>query len=102
MRSEVRAVVRGAVEQVEAEGFPFEDAGIFGEEAEENANEEALKLVAGIAAAFQCVVETAHDLDGRDVDGVLFLELVLLVTGDEREVVDVLMEILQCEFDGRR
>ena len=37
-----------------------------------------------------------------DVDGVLFLELVLLVAGDEGEGVDVLVEFGQRELQSRR
>ena len=93
--AEVGAVFGGAVFEVEAEGFALEDAGVLGEEAEEDADEEAFEVVAGVAAGFEGVVEVAHDFDGFEVDGVLFLELVLLVAGDEGEGVDVLVEVGQ-------
>ena len=56
--------------------------------------------MAGVAAGFQFIVELAENLGGLDVDGVLFLEGVLLVAGDEGEVVNVLVKLGQREFRG--
>ena len=39
-----------------------------------------------------------HDLDGFDVDRVLFLKRVLLVAGDEGEVLDVAVKIGERKF----
>ena len=101
VQAEVGAVLGGAVQQVEPERFALEDARVLGEEAEEDADQEAFELVPGVAAGFQRVVQVAHDLDGFEVDRVLVLELVLLVAGDEGEGVNVLVEVGQRKFDGR-
>ena len=85
MQAEVGAVLGGAIQQVEPERFRFEDAGVFGEEAKEDADQEAFEPMPGVAAGLKRVVEAAHDFDGLNVDGVLLLEFVLLVAGDECE-----------------
>jgi hypothetical protein len=92
-RAQVGAVAGRAVDYVEAEGFAVEYAGVFGEKAEEHTDQESFELVAGVAAGFQGVVKAAHDFDGREVDGVLVLESVLLVAGDEGKGVNVVVEI---------
>src|SRR6185437_14112958 len=60
----------------------------------------AFKLMAGVAALFQGIMQAAHDFNRLNVDGVLFFKLVLLVAGNEGEVVDVLVKIGQREFGG--
>jgi hypothetical protein len=45
-------------------------------------------------------VKIAHDFDGLDVDRVLLLKFVLLVTGNEGEVLDVTMKLGEREFVG--
>ena len=100
VHAEVGAVGRGLVFEVKAEGVALEDAGVLGEEAEEDADEEALQIVTAVAAGFDGVVQVAHDGDGFEVDRVLVLELVLFVAGDERESVDVPVELSQGELDG--
>ena len=45
-------------------------------------------------------MQAAHDFDSFNVDRVLFLEFVLLVSGDKCEVVNVLVKIGQRKFDG--
>jgi len=75
-RAEIGAVATGAFFDVELEGGWFKDASVFGEEAEEDADEEAFEIVAAIAAGFEGVVKSRHDGDGLQVDGVLLGETV--------------------------
>jgi len=56
--------------------------------------------VAGVAAGLQGIVEIAHDLGGLEIDGVLILEFVLLVAGDERKGVNVLVKRGERKFDS--
>lgn len=100
MHAEVGAVRSGAINEIEAEGFAFEDAGVFGEKAEEDADKEAFELMAGVAADLEGVVEAAHVFDRFDVDGTLLDEFVLLVAGEEGELVDVVAKIGEGKFDG--
>ena len=80
------------------EGFALENAGVLGEQAEEDADQKAVQVVAGVAASLQGVVKVAHDLDGLDVDRVLLLECVLLVAGNEGELMDVTVKFGEREF----
>ena len=98
MQAQVRAVGGGAVLDVELEAVGLEKAGVVGEEAEKDAHEEALKVMARVAAGGQRVVEIAEDLNSSDVDGVFVTQAVLPVTGDEGKVVKVLVEILEQEL----
>jgi len=45
-------------------------------------------------------VQTGHELGGLKVRGVLWVELVVLVTGDEREVADVLVQFLEGKLNA--
>ena len=98
VHARVRAVGGGAVLEVELKGFALENAGVLGEEAKEDADEKAFEVVARVAAGFERVVKVAHDFGGFDVDGVLFLEFVLLVAGDEGEVRGCACEIRPAEI----
>ncbi len=98
--SKIAAVLGGAVLDVEAEGFTVEQAGVLGEQTEQDAHEELLEVVPGVTASFERIMQLTEHFGGFDVDGVLFLELVLLVTGDEREVVDVLVQLREREGDA--
>ena len=60
--AQIGAVLGGAVAQEQLEGFLREDAVVLGKEAEEDADEEALEFVAGVAARLQGVVQVAHEL----------------------------------------
>ncbi len=100
VQAQIRAVRRRAVFQVEPEGFALENAGVLGEQAEQDADEKTFQVVARVAARLQRVVKIAHDFDGLDVDGVLLLKFMLLVAGNEREVLDVTMKIGEREFTG--
>src|SRR5690606_32355554 len=70
------------------------------EEAEEDADQEALQRVARVAAGRQRVVKLAHDLGGLDVDRVLPGEGADLVAGDESEELDVAVEVLDEDLDA--
>ena len=82
-------------------GFAVKNAGVFREEAKENADEKAFEIVAGVAAGFQGVVQFAENFGGFDVDRVFFLERVLLVARNEREGVDVFVKIGERKFHHR-
>jgi hypothetical protein len=99
--SQIRAIGSGAVFDEKMKGFAVENAGVFGEEAKENADEKAFEVVAGVAAGFEGVVKVAENLSGFDVDRVFFLERVLLVAGNEGEGVNVAMKISERKFNGR-
>jgi hypothetical protein len=53
-----------------------------------------------VAAGFEGVVKFAHDFDGFEVDRILFLKRVLLVAGNEREMLDVTVKISERKFVG--
>ena len=44
-------------------------------------------------------MKIVHDLHGTQIDRILILELVLLVAGDERKMVDVLVQLVERKFD---
>ena len=86
--AEVRTVFpRAVLQQIEEDVPGFEDAGIVGEEAEHDADEELLQIVPLVAGGFKRVVELAHPFGGLDVDGVLILERALLYAEDEAELL---------------
>ena len=86
--AEVRTVFpRAVLQQIEEDVPGFEDAGIVGEEAEDDADQEPLQIVPLVAGGFERVVEVAHPLGGLDVDGVLILERALLYAEDETELL---------------
>ena len=85
---------------IELESFALENAGVLRKEAKQNANQKAFQFVAGIAASFQGIVEVAHNFDGLNIDRVLFFEFVLLVAGDECEVVNVAVKLGERKFGG--
>jgi hypothetical protein len=86
----------------EVEGVGVEDAGIVGEEAEEEADEEDLAAVVGIAGVFEGVGQLGHEVGGGDVDGGFFGEGVRPVAGDEGEVLHVAVEFLEGEIRHER
>ena len=83
--AEVAAVPRSAVFEVEAEGFALEQPGVLGKQTKQDADEKAFEVVTGVTAGFKGVVKFTEHFGGVGVDGVLLLELVLLVAGDEGE-----------------
>ncbi len=96
----IRAIEGGAVFEEELEVLLVEDAGVIGEEAEEQADEKDAEIVPGEAAGVEGIVEAGHDLGGLDVGGVLGVEFLLFVAGDEGEAADVFVEIAEGEDDG--
>ena len=56
--------------------------------------------MAGVAAVQQRIVQHGHEFGGFDVRRVFGVELVLLVTGDESEVPDVLVQVGDGKGDG--
>ena len=55
-----------------------------------------------ITSGFKRVVEAAReDFNGLNVDGILLFELVLLITWDKREGVNMLVEVSKRELNGR-
>src|SRR5208283_2517748 len=59
--SQVRAVRRRAVFNEKAKRLALENAGVFGEQAEQDADKKPLKVVAFVAARFERVVKLAHE-----------------------------------------
>jgi len=98
--SEIAAVDVGAVAEIVLEGAAFEDAGVIGEHAEDQADEEDFKIVAGVAIGFEAVVEQGHALGGLAVDGVFLGEVDAFFVDQEAEGADVIGEIGEGEFDG--
>lgn len=102
MLAEIGAIGGGAVEDVEFEAFALEKAGILGEQAEKDADEEPFEPVSGITAGFERVVKCSEDFHRPDIDRILFLEAVLLVAGNKGEGMDVAVEFGEWELrDGR-
>ena len=99
LRAEVGAVLTRLVHDVVVEGIELEDAGIVGEEDEEQAHEVDFQLLAGIAGGLELVVQLAHQLGGADVHGVLLAHGPRLVAGDEVEEADAFRQFLQGQFD---
>ena len=109
--AEVRTVFpRAILQQIEEDVPGFEDAGIVGEEAENDADEEPLQIVPLVARGFERVVEVAHPFGGLDVDRVLILERALLYAEDEAELLHmsgqvferkgyvlVFVQVIECE-----
>ena len=83
------------IEQIPENIARLEDASIVGKEAEDDAGEEDLKLVARVARGLDFIVEMAHEFGGLDVDRVLILELAGLAAKDEGEFLDMLGEVFQ-------
>ena len=98
----IGAIEGGAVFEEELEVLLIEDAGVIGEEAEEQADEQHAEVVTGEAAGVEGIVQAGHDFRGLDVGGVFWVELLLLVAGDEGEAADVLVQIGEGEDDGGR
>ena len=94
--AEVRTVFLCAVlQQIEEDVPGFEDAGIVGEETEDDADQELLQIVPLVAGGFERVVEVAHPFGGLDVDGVLILERALLYAEDEAELLHMSGQVFE-------
>ena len=100
LRAEVGAVGRGALFDPGAKRLRrLEDAGVVGEQAEQQAHQQHFQRVAFVAAGLERVVQLAHLLGGLDVDRVLRLDLLRLIAGDEAEMLDVLVQVGEPELD---
>ena len=100
LRTEIGAVLGGAVVQPQAEGTRgLENAGVVGNETEQHTHQQELERVAGVAARLEQIVQLTHLLGGLDVDGVLRLDLLRAVPGDEAEVAHLLVQFAQPELD---
>ena len=98
--TEIRTVACRMIEEEKFERFRFEDFGVFGEEAEENTNQEALEGVAGKMSFFELVVEVGEFFDGLKIGGVFGVEFAGLIAGDEGEAADVVGQVFEGEFRG--
>ena len=82
----VRSVrCRAVVKQVEEDVPRLEDAGVGGEQAENDAHQEPFQVVASVTRGFQRIVKPPDQLGGLDVDGVLIAERPALHAEDEAE-----------------
>ena len=71
----------------------LEDAGVFREQAEQQAHQQHFERVTCVASRLERIVQLAHALGGLDVDRVLRRDGLRAVTGDEGEVLDVLVQV---------
>jgi len=100
LRAEVGAVGRGALVQPGAECLRrLEDAGVVGEQAEQEAHQQQFQRMARVATRLEQVVEAAHLLGRLDVHRVLRLDLLRAIAGDEAEMLDPLVQVGELEFD---
>ncbi len=86
------------LDQIEEGVLGVEDAGVVGEEAEHQTDQEYLQLLAGVAILLEGIVQIAEYTHGALVDGVLVAQALGLVAGDETEEVDSLGQVRQFEF----
>ena len=94
--AEVVAVGGGVLLQQRPELGRVEDGGVLGEEAEEQAHQQHLQGVAGVAVGQQRIVELGHELGGLGVGGVFgALGAGWSVAGEEAEQVQVLGQLGQ-------
>ena len=98
--AKVGAVRARVVLDQEGEGIAVEEARILGEQAEEDAHQEAFEVVTRVAAVLEHVMQFAKQFDGPDVDRVFDIELMLLVAGNEGEAIDAAIEFIERELGG--
>ncbi|OQC59302.1 MAG: hypothetical protein BWX54_00677 [Verrucomicrobia bacterium ADurb.Bin018] len=89
--AEAFAVGGGFLNQ-EVKGAVVEQAGVVGEQAKEQADQKQLAVVVGIAGVFESVGQPRHQVGGLDVHRGFGGEGVLLIAGNEGEVLDVTVE----------
>ena len=98
-RAEIAAVLGGAVfDPVLKRLAGLEDAGVFGEQAEQQAHQQQFQRVTCVAARLEAVVQAAHAFGGLAVDGIFGRERLGGVAGDESEQADALVQVRQREF----
>jgi len=100
VQAEIRAVRPRLVLDVLRESVGVEDAGVLGEEAEEDAHQEAFQRVAGVAAGRHGVVKPPHDLGRPDVNRIFLAERADLVAGNEAEEPHVAVEVAHPDLDA--
>ncbi|OQC25796.1 MAG: hypothetical protein BWX70_02419 [Verrucomicrobia bacterium ADurb.Bin070] len=100
MQAEVRAVRPRLVLDVLRKNVGVEDAGVLGEETEEDAHQEAFQRVATVAARRHGVVKPAHHLRSFYIDRIFLAERADLVAGDETEQPHVAVEIAHPDLDA--
>ncbi len=98
MIGKVGAVFPGAFFEVFFKLLFFKYAGIFGKQAKQQADQINFQRMAGVARVFHPVVEFAHLFGGPDVDRVLCLNFMCLVSGNKTEKPHVLMQVFQLKF----
>ena len=72
----------------------LENAGVLGEQAEQQADQIDFQLMARVTDGLELVVQLAHAFGGLDVDRVLLFIGRSLIPGDEAEQPHVFVEIL--------
>ena len=93
-RAGVRAILAGAgFDEVQEDVARLEDAGVVGEQAEDDAHQEAFQVVALVARGGERVVQQPHQLGGFDVGRVLIAEGAALHAEDEAEFLDVGVQV---------
>src|SRR5664280_299039 len=98
MMTEVGAVLIGALLDIFLKLLALENSGVFGKQAEQKPHHIEFQRMTAVTGILHLVVQFAHLLGSLDVDWVLLLNLVSLITGDKTEQADVFMQILQVEF----
>ena len=100
-RSEVGAVFGGACFDVVQEDVArLEDAGVVGEQAKNDPDQEALEIVSPVAHGIELVVQPPDEFRRLDVDGVLIAKCPALDAKDEPEFLDVAGQVHKGEGDG--
>ena len=107
--AKVGAIGGGVILNVELKGARGKNAVVFAEQTEQQTHEKLFQLVTGAArgigavfAFLQGVVQLAHELRCFLVRGVFGIEFVLLVSRDEKEMSDVLVEVREGKLERRR
>ena len=96
--AEVGTVFAGALGDEVVEALAREDAGVVGEQAEQQPHQQQFQRVAIKPGGLERIVQLAHALGGLHVDRVFFLVRAGLVAADETEAADFLRQIRQREF----
>ena len=100
-RAQIGAVAGRALFDEAAERLRrLEDAGVVGEQAEQQAHQQHLERMAAVAAGLERIVQPTHALRSLDVHRVLWLDLQRLVTGKLAKEPDVFVQVLERELAG--
>ena len=96
--SEIRADLACSLFNIIFELLSIEYAGVFGKQAEQKPHHVEFQRMAAVAGILHLVVQLAHLLGGFDVDRVLRLNFVSLITGDKTKKPRVFVQIFQIKF----